>query len=219
EEVEVKVTFPDDYFEESLKGKEALFKVTINEVKEKELPVLDDEFAKDVSEFDTLDEYKESIKEKLEKEAKDKEKVEQENKIIEKVVENSEVEVPEVMIEHQVENEINEFDYRLKLQGMDINQYLGLTNTNIEAFKEQITPVAEKRIKTDLVLEAIAKEENLEVSEDAIDRELEKLAKEYNQEDVEKFKENMRKGDLEYLKSGIMRDKTIELLINNTKLI
>lgn len=218
EDVEVKVTFPEDYFEEILQNKEALFKVHIHEVKEKELPILDDEFAKDVSEFDTLEEYKESIKEKLEKEAKNKEKVELENRIIEKVVEASEVDIPNVMIERQVENEINEFDYRLKLQGLDINQYLGLTNTDLEAFKEQITPVAEKKIKTDLVLEAIAKGENLEVSDEDIDKELEKLAKEYNQEDVEKFKENMKKGDLEYLKSGIMRDKTIELLVNSAKL-
>ncbi|MCF6462765.1 trigger factor [Clostridium sp. Cult1] len=218
EKVDVKVTFPEDYFEESLRGKEAVFKVAINEVKEKELPTLDDEFAKDVSEYDTLEEYKESIREKLEKEAKEKEKVELENKIIENVVKGSEVDIPNVMVEHQVENEVNEFDYRLKLQGLDINQYFALTNTDIESFKEQITPVAEKRIKTDLILEAIAKEEKLEVTEDDIDKELEKLAKEYNQEDIDKFKENMKKGDLEYLKSGIMRDKTIELLVNNAKI-
>lgn len=218
EKVDVKVTFPEDYFEESLRGKQAVFKVAINEVKEKELPTLDDEFAKDVSEYDTLEEYKESIREKLEKEAKEKEKVELENKIIENVVKGSEVDIPNVMVEHQVENEVNEFDYRLKLQGLDINQYFALTNTDIESFKEQITPVAEKRIKTDLILEAIAKEEKLEVTEDDIDKELEKLAKEYNQEDIDKFKENMKKGDLEYLKSGIMRDKTIELLVNNAKI-
>jgi trigger factor len=218
EKVDVKVTFPEDYFEESLRGKEAVFKVAINEVKEKELPTLDDEFAKDVSEYDTLEEYKESIREKLEKEAKEKEKVELENKIIENVVKGSEVDIPNVMVEHQVENEVNEFDYRLKLQGLDINQYFALTNTDIESFKEQITPVAEKRIKTDLILEAIAKEEKLEVTEDDIDKELEKLAKEYNQEDIDIFKENMKKGDLEYLKSGIMRDKTIELLVNNAKI-
>src|SRR5690606_36493681 len=116
-------------FEEGLRGKEAVFKVVINEVKEKELPTLDDEFAKDVSEYDTLEEYKESIREKLEKEAKEKEKAELENKIIENVVEGSEVDIPNVMVVHQVENEVNEFDYRLKLQGLDINQYLALTNT------------------------------------------------------------------------------------------
>lgn len=219
EEVEVKVTFPEDYFEESLKGKEALFKVTIHEIKEKELPALDDEFAKDVSEFDTLEEYKESIRERLEKEAKNKEELEMENRIIDKVVELAEMDIPEVMIDRQVENEIAEFDYRLRMQGLDINQYLSLTNTNIEDFKEQVRPVAEKKVKADLVLDAIAKAENIEVTEEDIDKELERLAKEYNQEDVDKFKENMRKGDLEYLKAGIIRDKTIELLVENATII
>ncbi len=219
EEVEVKVTFPEDYFEESLKGKEALFKVTIHEIKEKELPALDDEFAKDVSEFDTLEEYKESIRERLEKEAKNKEELEMENRIIDKVVELAEMDIPEVMIDRQVENEIAEFDYRLRMQGLDINQYLSLANTNIEDFKEQVRPVAEKKVKADLVLDAIAKAENIEVTEEDIDKELERLAKEYNQEDVDKFKENMRKGDLEYLKAGIIRDKTIELLVENATII
>jgi len=219
DKVEVKVTFPEDYFEESLRGKEATFEVVIHEIKEKELPELDDEFAKDVSEYDTLEEYKSSIKERLEKEAKDREKVEFENKVIDKVVEESEVDIPEVMIEHQIEHEINEFDYRLKLQGLDIDQYLKLTNSKIEDLKEQIRPIAEKKVKTDLVFEAIGKKENIEVTEEDIDKELEKIAKEYNQEDVDKFKENMKKGDLSFLESGIIRDKIIDLLVNNAKTI
>ena len=219
DKVDVKVVFPEDYFEESLKGKEALFKVTIKEIKEKELPILDDEFAKDVSEFDTLEEYKQSIREKLEKEAKDKEQFEIENKVIEKVVELSEMDIPEVMIDNQVENEIGQFEYRLRMQGLDIKQYLKLTNTTIEDFKEQIRPLADKKIRADLVLEKIAKVEELEITDKDIDAELEKWAMEYNQEDAEKFKEDMKKGDLEYLKSGIMKNKTIELLVKNTKLI
>ncbi|MBZ2175846.1 trigger factor [Schnuerera sp. xch1] len=219
DEVEVKVTFPEDYHQENLKAKEATFEVTIHEVKEKELPELDDEFAKDVSEFDTLDEYKQSIKERLEKEAKNKEKVDVENKILEKVVEISKVDIPEIMIEHQIENEINEFSYRLKMQGMDINQYLELTGSNLDDFKEQVTPVAEKRVKTDLILEAITEAEDIQVTDEDIDKELDRLAKEYNQENVDEFKDNMKKGDLEYLKAGIMRDKTIDLLVKNTKLI
>lgn len=219
DEVEVKVTFPEDYHQENLKAKEATFEVTIHEVKEKELPELDDEFAKDVSEFDTLDEYKQSIKERLEKEAKNKEKVDVENKILEKVVEISKVDIPEIMIEHQIENEINEFSYRLKMQGMDINQYLELTGSNLDDFKEQVTPVAEKRVKTDLILEAITEAENIQVTDEDIDKELDRLSKEYNQENVDEFKDNMKKGDLEYLKAGIMRDKTIDLLVKNTKLI
>ena len=219
DKVDVKVTFPEDYFEENLKGKEALFKVTIHEIKEKILPVLDDEFAKDVSEFDTLEEYKQSIRERLEKEAKDKEQIDIENKAVEKVVELSEMDIPEVMVENQINNEIGEFDYRLKIQGLSIDKYLELTNSTIDDFKEQVKPVAEKKVKADLVLDAIAKVEKLEVSDEDLDNELERLAEEYNQEDVEKFKEDMKKGDLEHLKTGIMRDKTIELLVKNIKFI
>ncbi|HHV26482.1 trigger factor [Anaerosalibacter bizertensis] len=219
EEVEVKVNFPEDYFEESLKGKEAIFKVTINEIKEKELPELDDEFAKDVSEFDTLDEFKESIKEKLEKDMKNKEKVEQEGKVIDKVVEVSEVDIPEVMVDNQIQNEMGQLDYSLRMQGLSIDQYFELTNTDIEDFKEQIKPEAEKRVKTELVLEEIAKVEKIEVENEDIDKELEKMAEQYQTEDVEKFKEDMKKGDLEYIKTGIIRDKTIELLMANAKFI
>lgn len=219
EEVEVKVNFPEDYFEESLKGKEAIFKVTINEIKEKELPELDDEFAKDVSEFDTLDEFKESIKEKLEKDMKNKEKVEQEGKVIDKVVEVSEVDIPEVMVDNQIQNEMGQLDYSLRMQGLSIDQYFELTNTDIEDFKEQIKSEAEKRVKTELVLEEIAKVEKIEVENEDIDKELEKMAEQYQTEDVEKFKEDMKKGDLEYIKTGIIRDKTIELLMANAKFI
>jgi trigger factor len=218
ETVEVNVKFPEDYFEENLKNKDAVFKVTIHEVKEKELPILDDEFAKDVSDFDTLDEYKESIKERLEKDFKNKEKIEKENKIIEKTMEISEVDIPEVMIDNQVENEIREFDYRLKMQGLNLDQYLALTSTTMDDLKDQLRPVAEKRVKGDLVLDAIGKAENLEVTEEDIDAELEKMAKEYQQEDIKMFISDMKRGDLGYLKTGIMRDKTIELLMVNAKI-
>ena len=218
EEVEVNVKFPEDYSEESLKGKDAVFNVTIKEVKEKQVPELDDEFAKDVSEFDTLEELRNETKEKLEKDAKNREKAENENKIIGKVVESSEIDVPEVMIDNQVENEVGEFEYRLRMQGLSIDRYYELTKTNIDDLKSQIKPNAEKRVRTELVLEAIAKAENIEASEEEVESELEKMAKDYKQENVEKFKEDMKKGDLEYLKSGIIKNKTIELLIENAKL-
>ncbi|NLV77617.1 MAG: trigger factor, partial [Tissierellia bacterium] len=169
--------------------------------------------------FDTLEEYKQSIREKLEKEAKEKEQVEIENKIVEKLVELSEMDVPEVMIENQIENEVDEFNYRLSMQGLNIEQYLQYTNSTLDDFKEQVRPVVEKKVKADLVLEAVAKVEKLEATDEDVDKELERLAKEYNLEDVEKFKEDMKKSDLEYLKAGIIRDKTIELLVSNTKFI
>src|SRR5690606_39670242 len=125
----------------------------------------------------------------------------------------------EVMIENQIEHEINDFNYRLRLQGLDIEQYLNLTNTKLEDLKEQLRPAAEKKIKTDLVLEAIGKKENIKASEEDIDKELEKIAKEYKQVDVDKFKENMKKGDLSFLEAGIIRDKIIDLLVSNAKII
>lgn len=217
EEVEVNVTFPEEYHAEDLKGKEATFKVTIHEIKVKELPELDDEFAKDVSEFDTLEEYKASIREKLEKEFKDKEEIENENNLIEKVIESCEVDIPEAMIDSQLENELGEFDYRMRMQGLDLEQYLQITGSTEENLKDQLRPMAAKRVKGDLILEAIAKAENIQVSEEDMDKELEKMADSYKQENKEKFIEDMKKGDLSFLETAITNQKVIELLKANAK--
>lgn len=219
EEVEVNVTFPEEYQEESLQGKDVTFNVTIKEIKEKELPELDDEFAKDVSEFDTLEEYKNSIKERLEDELAKQEEVETENKVVEKAVELSEVDVPQGMIEAQVENELNDFGYRLQMQGLNLEQYLELTGSDAEGMKDQFRPMAEKRVSSDLVLEAIAEKEKIEVSDEDIDEELNLLADQYNQEDKDKFIEDMKKGDLDFLKAGIKNKKVIEILKENIKYI
>lgn len=219
EEVEVKVTFPEEYHEESLAGKEALFKVVIHEIREKELPELDDEFAKDVSEFDTIEEYKQDIKNRLEEELKSQEKFEKENKVIEKVMEISEVDIPNGMIETQIDDELGQFDFRLRQQGLELEKYLELTGTNIDMMREQFREVAEKRVRADLVLEAIAKVESIEVTEEDIDKELTKMAEQYEAEDVEEFKENMKKGSLEFLKAGIINSKVVDLLIENAKFI
>lgn len=219
EEVEVKVTFPEEYHEESLAGKEALFKVVIHEIREKELPELDDEFAKDVSEFDTIEEYKQDIKNRLEEELKSQEKFEKENKVIEKVMEISEVDIPNGMIETQIDDELGQFDFRLRQQGLELEKYLELTGTNIDMMREQFREVAEKRVRADLVLEAIAKVESIEVTGEDIDKELTKMAEQYKAEDVEEFKENMKKGSLEFLKAGIINSKVVDLLIENAKFI
>ena len=219
EEVDVVVTFPEDYHEESLKAKEATFKVTIHDIKEKELPELDDEFAKDVSDFDTLEEYKKSIREKLEKEFKNREEVEQENNVIEKVVDSCEVEIPEVMIEHQLENEVGEFGHRLSSQGLELEQYLSLTGSSMEELQEQLRPVALKRVKGDLVLEAIAKAEKIEINDEDIDKELERMAEIYQQDNKEKFVKDMKKGDLSFLNTAITNQKTIDFLVGNVKFI
>lgn len=219
EEVEVKVTFPEEYHAEDLAGKEAVFKVKIHEIKEKELPELDDEFALDVSEFDTLDEYKASIREKLEKEFKNKEEIENENNLLEKVIENCEVDVPEAMVDTQLNKELEEFGYRMQMQGLNLEQYLQITNSTEDMLKEQLKPMAESRVKGDLVLEAIAKAENIEVTEEDYDKELDKLADAYGQEDREAFIENMKKGDLSFLEVSITNQKVIEMLMANAKFI
>ncbi|NLY45536.1 MAG: trigger factor [Tissierella sp.] len=219
EEVDVNVTFPEEYHEESLAGKDVVFKVVIHDIKEKELPELDDEFAKDVSEFDTIAEYKESIKSKLEEELKNQEKVEKENKIVEAAIELAEVDIPNGMIESQIDNELRQFDFRLRNQGLELEKYLELTGSKIEDMREQFREVAEKRVRADLVLEAIAKAEAVEVNDEDIDKELAKMAEQYNAEDVEEFVADMKKGDLEFLNAGISNGKVIDLLLENAKFI
>lgn len=217
EEVEVKVTFPEEYHAEELAGKDAIFKVIIHEIKEKELPALDDEFAKDVSEFDTLDELKNDIKNRLQKQAEDKAKAENENKVVEKVVEACEVVIPEVMFERQIDNDINDFAYRLRYQGLEFKKYLELTGTKIEDLRKQFKPNAEKFVKADLVLEAVSEKEGIEATEEELNEELENIAKQYNQ-DVDKLKANIKGDELEYIKKGIIKRETIEFLVKEAKL-
>lgn len=219
EEVKLDVTFPEEYHEESLKGKPVVFDVKINEVKTKELPELDDEFAKDVSEFDTLLEYKDSIKKDLEESLKSQEKVETQNKVVDKVIEISEVELPEAMIETGIENEVNDFEYRIKQQGFDMKQYLELTGTTQEDLELNFRPTAEKRVKADLVLEAVAEAEKIEATEEDLDKELEKLAEQYSKDNKEKFIEDMKKGDMGFLKVGIVNTKVLDMLMKNVKFV
>ena len=217
EEVEVNVTFPEEYQAENLAGKDATFKVTIHEIKEKELPELDDELAKDVSEFDTLEELKNDIKNRLEESSKNREEAENQNNVLAKVVEASEVEIPEVMIERQVDSEVNDFSYRLQFQGLDINKYFELTNTTMEDLRSQMKENAEKVVRNDLILEAIAKAEGIEPTDEEIDNEIEKMAKQYNQE-ADKLKKSLRDSDMDYIKMGIINKKTLDFLLENAKL-
>lgn len=212
--VDVKVTFPEDYQAEDLAGKEAVFKVTIHEVKERELPVLDDEFAKDVSEFDTLAELKEDIKNRLQEQADTKAKNETENNVIASVVDSVEIDIPEAMIARQVESEVRELDYRLRYQGLDVEKYLQFTNGSMEDLKEQMKPNAEKVVKAELVLEEISKKEGIEATDEELDKELEKMAKQYNQE-LEALKKNIKEQEIEYIKLGIIKSKTVDFLVEN----
>lgn len=212
QDIDVNVVFPDEYHEETLAGKDVVFKVLIHDIKKKELPELDDEFAKDISEFDTLDEYKLDIKTRLEEELKAKERAEQENAIVDKVMEISEIDIPNGMIESQIDDELRQFDLRMRNQGLDLENYLQITGSKIEDMREQFRPIAEKRVRADLVLEAISIAEGIEVTEEDIDNELVKIAEQYNAEDVDAFIADMKKGSTEFLKAGISNGKVIDYL-------
>ncbi len=214
EEVEVNVTFPKEYHSEDLKGKDAMFKVKINAIKAQELPELDDEFAKDVSEFDTFDEYKADVTKKLKEQNKDKAKKELEDKILEIICENTEIDIPEAMFETAVENQIRDFAMQLSYQGISIEQYAQYTGQTLDAMKEQLRPGAEKQVKTSLILEKIAKVEGIEVTDKEVDAELEKMAEQSKMkvEDVKKYV------SIENIKDSKKVEKTVEFLVKNASL-
>ena len=189
-EVEVKVTFPEDYHAEDLKGKEAVFKCTVHEIKAKELPEIDDEFAAEVSEFDTLEEYKADVKAKIKEQKAAEGKAKQEDQVVEQAVKNATYELPEAMVETQAEQMANDFAQRMQSQGLTMEQYFQFTGTTAEQMMEDLKPQAVKRIETRLVLEAIAKAENIEISDEKLDEELAKMAESYKME-VDKLKEFM----------------------------
>ena len=216
EEKEIKVTFPVEYFSKDLAGKEATFKVKLHEIKVKELPELDDEFAKDISEFDTLDELKEDIKENLEDKNAQKAKEEMNQAAIDAVLESTSIEVPEAMIEAEVDAYIEEMKQNLSAQGLTVEQYLMFIGKNIIEFKEDYKVVAEKRIKTSLVLEAISKEEDLEVNDDDIDERLRELAKNYGK-DADEYVKNSTEAMREYIKNELGLDKAVKFIVANAK--
>lgn len=211
EEAEVNVTFPDDYHEESLKGKPAMFKVVIKEIKEKELPKLDDEFASDVSEFETLKEYKASIKKTLTEKRKEEVKREKETEVVEKVVDNVTVELPDPMVDEHVRQMIQEFAGRIQQQGLSFEQYMQMTGMTPDTLMGQMRPEAEKRIKTRLTLEAVVKAENIKASEEDIEQEIENIASMYQME-VDKLKEAMGDEEREQVAEDMAVQKAVEFL-------
>ena len=215
-EVEVNVTFPEDYQAEELKGKAATFKCTVKEIKEKELPELDDEFASEVSEFETLAEYKADVKTKLsekkEKEAKDA----KEAAVIEAIVNDSEMEIPEAMLKTQQKQMVDEFAQRIQMQGLSIDQYFQFTGTTYDKMIEQVKPQAEKRIKSRLVLEAVVKAENIAASDEDYEEELKTMAEAYQME-VEKVKELLPEKSVAQIKEDIAVRKAAEFVVENAK--
>lgn len=211
EEIDVNVTFPKEYHAEDLKGKDALFKVKINGIKVQELPELDDEFAKDVSEFDTFEEYKADVAKKLKEANKAKAKQETEDKIIEIIVDNTEIDIPEVMINTSIENSIRDFATQLSYQGLNFEQYLQYTGSTVDSIKEQFRPDAVKKVKTSLVLEKIAKTEKIEATDKDVEEVLNKYA-EQSKMSVEEVKKYIREEDI---KDSKVIEKTIDFLVKN----
>ncbi|MDK2820994.1 MAG: trigger factor [Clostridia bacterium] len=211
EERTVIVTFPTDYHEKELAGKEAVFEVKIHNIKRKELAPLDDEFAKDVSECETLEELRKDIRSRLEERQKNEINSARREKVVDKIVETAEVEVPEVMVERQIESRLRQLENTLRAQRLDIDKFLEKTGKSMEELKNDFRPQAEKDIKTQLILEAIAKAENIEVTQEDLDKEIANMAKMLNQ-DTDEIRKNL--GDLSYFKYDIMIKKTIDFLVD-----
>lgn len=212
ESVEVHVTFPDAYQAEELRGKDAVFYVDINDIKVKELPDIDDEFAQDVSDFDTLDEYKEDLKKKLlenKEAALDREK---EETVIGKIIENSQMDIPEPMVDAQTRQMTQEFAQRLQSQGLSLEQYMQLTGFTPQKMVDELKPQALKRIQSRLVLEAVAAAENIEVSDEDFDKEIENMAEAYNME-KDKFSELVSDNEKEQIRMDIAVQKAVELVV------
>ncbi len=211
EDVEVHVTFPEEYHAAELKGKAAVFKCRVNEIKVKELPEADDEFAKDVSDFDTLAEYKDDIRAKLLEKKTAEAKREKQNKAVEKAVENATMEIPDAMVTEQVRRMADDFARRLQSQGLTMEQYMQFTGMTADKLLEQMKPEALKRIQNSLVLEAIAKAEAIEISDEKVDEEIAKMAESYKME-VEKLKELMGDYEKEQMKNDLAIQEAVDLI-------
>ena len=215
-EGDVNVTFPEDYQAEDLAGKAATFKCTVKAIKAKELPELNDEFASDVSEFDTLKEYKEDVKKKLVEKKTNEEKAKREDTVVKAVIDDSEMELPEAMIDTQARQIVNDFAQRLQMQGMNMDQYLQYTGNTVDKMLEQVRPQAVERIQARLVLEAVAKEENITVSDEDFEAELKKMAEQYKME-LDKLKELMPESELKTMREDMAVQKAADFLVENVK--
>ena len=216
DEVEVNVTFPEKYQAADLAGKPATFKVKINEIKAKELPELDDEFAQDAAGVDTLAEYKEEIKKNLTEKKETEAKKTKEDEAIQKIIDKSKMDLPEAMIETQCETMVEEFAQRIAQSGLTMEQYLQFSGMTVDQLKDQVRPEATTRIQSSLVLEQIAKEENIEVTDADIDAEVEKMAKAYGME-ADKLKEYMGDAEKESMKKDLAITKAVDLIMDNVK--
>lgn len=219
EKKDVNVAFPENYGKEELNGKPALFEVTIKEIKGKELPELDDEFAKEVSEFDTLEELKADIKSKIQESNDLRAKREYEEAVIEAVCNNVKVEIPEVMINKEIDNMIRDLEMRLKYQGLDLETYYAYTNNTEQKMRDFMKESAEKKVKTDLVIEEISKVEKIEASEEEIKERALEIAKQYGDKDLDKTADLIIKAQGHLIKTDVVNEKTLKLLVESSKTI
>lgn len=218
DEFDITVTFPEEYHAEELAGKEAVFAITLNESKRKELPELDDELAKDISEFETLDALRADIREKLEAEAKEREVREMRSTVMEAVVDRIDFIVPEAMIERQIDRVLNDMSQRMSAQGMSLEDYLGYTNVEMDDFRRQLHPDAERRVRADLILEKVVDNEKIEVSDERFEQEMETLARSI-QRTVEETKAMISDADMEAIKRDIAIGECVQFLLDNAKLV
>lgn len=215
-EVEVNVTFPENYQAEELKGKPALFKCTVKEIKEKELPELDDEFASEISEFDTLAEYKEDVKKNLSERKEREAKSAKEDAVIDAIINDSDIEIPEPMLETEQRHMADDFAQRIQMQGIKLEQYFQITGSNYDTLLAQIKPQAEKRIKSRLVLEAVVAKEGIEVSEEEYVKETERMAEIYQME-AEKVREMLGEKEKGQVMKDLAIQKAVEFVVENAK--
>ncbi|TCS96547.1 trigger factor [Hazenella coriacea] len=217
EEKDVEVTFPEEYHAENLAGQPATFKVKLHEIKRLELPKLDDDFAQDVSEFDTLDELKQDIKKKLEERAKNDQESYVRNQLVEIAANNAEIEIPEVMINNEAHNMVHQFEDQLRMQGMNLELYAQLTGQDHDALQDQFKDDAEKRVRANLVLAAIAKAENVEVTAEEIDGEIKEMAEQMNRDEAEIRRILEAQNAFDSVKEQLIVKKTIDLLVLSSK--
>lgn len=217
EEKDIEVTFPEEYHAENLAGKKAVFAVKVNGIQVKELPTLDDEFAKDVSEYDTLEALRDAKRQELLEQAEKNAKIQKENDVVRKAVENATVEVPDAMVERQIDSFLQDMGYRLQMQGISLEDYLKYTNTEISALRDQYRADAALRVKSQLVLEAISKAEAIEATPEEIGDKVAEYAKQFGNMTVEDFEKNLQADDRQYFADQVVVEKTLALLVENAK--
>ena len=213
EEKDITTTFPEEYHSAELAGKETIFKIKLHEIKRKELPALDDEFAKDISEFDTFEEYKKSVKERLETSKKSMAKAERENKVIDKLADKVTIEIPESMIEMEIDNMVHNFESNLAYQGITLEQYMQMLNVDMDAIKAQFRDNAVKQVKIRLAMESIAKQEKIEATAEEIDKKIDELSAQYGDGSSDSLKSN--ENARQYMKGRIEEEKLLEVLVSN----